>query len=917
MNPAFIIMYYVNDPINFKDDSLYKIRGKLHMAKISIPELLAPAGSLNALKAAVNAGADAVYISGKKFGARKFASNFTKEEMVEGLKFAKLRNVKVYVTVNTLMKDLQLKSAIEYIFWLYKNGADAIIVQDLGLAKLCMEIIPEMNIHASTQLTIHNSGGVKWAEKFGFKRIVLSRELKISEVKALGNTASKNKVEIEIFGHGALCYSYSGQCLLSSFIGGRSGNRGVCAQPCRKAYKLINGKVDKYGRPVNTHTLNTGDKYLLSTQDLCVYSHLPEVIDSNINSLKIEGRMRSEEYVAIVVNIYRKALNSLRTGKWSPKKEDVSKLKLAFNRGFSTGYLLKSDEKSVMGRDAPGNRGLFIGNVIGFNAKSKIATVKLKNQYKIEKGDGVVFRASKHPRQSRADLTEEKNLRNRNRPVGMAIEDDPVYKGNILKLKVKKPFNKNSELYLTRSLSLNHEAANIVKTVKNPSVPIDLKVSLDENMALKIEGEFKGFDDQKYSVTRISDFKLEDAINKPLTTEKIFNQLNKTGKTIFKILKINIDVPEKFFTQVSNLNKVRREFFESAESELMKTFKPSEREILTVQNRLNANENRFMSMGSDFKFVSNRSCVLGAYLDSVESLKGALEGGIKLAYFEPELGSSLLNCNSNFIFSDDGKDKISSDLQYAKDLCHEFDAQFIWKWPQITHDSLIKTFIHVLDYVPDINEIMVDGQGAGVALESMKGISLSCSVGFNVWNRESLTALSGKYNRITASPELSSKDLKNLVGGSRIHGVENPIDVIVQGNLDAIISRDCLIGVHGNSSNIDSKFLGIKDETDHIFPVKIDLNGNTHILNSVELCLLDHVHELVDIGVGGLVMDMRTKGYEYSKEMSSVYGSYLNHVLAGDDSNKLLKTLKSRIKNISTGGITTGNYLKGIKDVQS
>ena len=148
-------------------------------------------------------------------------------------------------------------------------------------------------------------------------------------------------------------------------------------------------------------------------------------------------------------------------------------------------------------------------------------------------------------------------------------------------------------------------------------------------------------------------------------------------------------------------------------------------------------------------------------------------------------------------------------------------------------------------------------------------------------------------------------------------GIENPIEVIVQGNLDAIISRDCLLGIVGKkSSNKDQEFWGIKDETNHVFPVKIDLNGNTHVLNSVELCLLDHVHELVDIGVDCLVMDMRTKGFEYSKEMSSVYSSHLNHVLAGDDSSKLLKKFKSQIKNISTGGITTGNYLKGVKDVQ-
>ncbi|ADZ08767.1 peptidase U32 [Methanobacterium lacus] len=884
------------------------------MAIKEIPELLAPAGSLNSLIAAVNAGADAVYISGKKFGARRFASNFTKEEMLEGLKYAKLRNVKVYITVNTLMKDFQLKTAIEYIFWLYKNGADAIIVQDLGLARLCREIIPEMKLHASTQLTIHNSAGVKWATEFGFKRIVLARELKITEVKTIVETASKNKVEIEIFGHGALCYSYSGQCLLSSFIGGRSGNRGVCAQPCRKAYKLVSGKKDKYDKPIETHISNISDKFLLSTQDLCVYSQLEKIVGSNINSLKIEGRMRSQEYVAIVINIYRKALDSLKSGKWSSNKENLSKLILAFNRGFSSGYLLKSDGETIMGRDAPGNRGLYIGDVVGYSNKTKVVTIKVKNRFKIGKGDGVVFRESNQTIQTKHNLKE--SMLSEGAPVGMAIEEDPVYKGNILKFKVKKPLNRNSMLYLTRSLALNHEASDIIKNVKSPSIPMDMMVSLDGNMAVKIEGSFQGLDGHKHCLTVLSDFKMENAINKPLTADKIIGQLNKTGKTNFVIGKLDIDIPETLFTPISNLNKVRRDFFEAAEAELIKTFKPGKNEVLRVKNRIK--ENMLQSTGSPSKFVSNHSCVLGAYLDSVDGLKGALEGGVKRAYFEPVVGNNLVNCTlKSSKFSEDEKNQISSQLLDAIKLCQEFGAEFIWKWPQITHDSLIHKFLDVLGSIPEISAIMVDGHGAGEALNSIEGVSLSCSGGFNVWNKETLTTLSRKYSVITVSPELSREDLKNLVEGSRVNGVENPIDMVVQGNLDALISRDCLMEVVSeNLPTKDRDFWGIEDEKNHIFPVKIDLNGNTHILNSVELCLIDHVKELVDMGVSGLVMDMRTKVYEYSKEMSLVYSAQLNHVLSRNDSKKMLKQYKSKIKAISTGGITTGNYLKGVKDVQ-
>ena len=289
------------------------------MAKNYVPELLAPAGSIDALKAAVNAGADAVYISGKKFGARKFATNFSDSEIEEGLKYAKLRGVKIYVTVNTLIKDSQMPSVAKYLVWLYKIGVDAVIIQDLGAAYLSRKIVPNLDMHASTQMTIHNTPGVEWASKFGFKRVVLSRELGISEVEKIKSQTANCGIEIEIFGHGALCYSYSGQCLLSSFIGGRSGNRGMCAQPCRKKYTLLAGNIDKYGKPVDIHQVYLKDEYLLSTRDLSVYKNLERISNSMVDSLKIEGRMRSAEYVALVVKIYRDALDSITMGKWKPK----------------------------------------------------------------------------------------------------------------------------------------------------------------------------------------------------------------------------------------------------------------------------------------------------------------------------------------------------------------------------------------------------------------------------------------------------------------------------------------------------------------------------------------------------------------------------------------------------------------------
>ncbi len=292
--------------------------------KIEIPELLAPAGSMESLKAAVNAGADAVYLSGKQFGARHYAANFDNEDLKEAVHYAHLRGVKVYVTVNTLVKDHELPDLAKYLLFLYENGADAILVQDVGVARIAKELVPDLNIHASTQMTIHNTEGVKWAAELGFKRVVLAREMKLAEIEEIGKNIGSEQIELEIFAHGALCYSYSGQCLLSSFIGGRSGNRGMCAQPCRKPYDLVLGEKDEYGRPVNTNRSRIKENYLLSTRDLAIYKYLDKISKSSVSSLKIEGRMRSPEYVAVVVSTYRKALDSIKKRRWKPGKKDIN-----------------------------------------------------------------------------------------------------------------------------------------------------------------------------------------------------------------------------------------------------------------------------------------------------------------------------------------------------------------------------------------------------------------------------------------------------------------------------------------------------------------------------------------------------------------------------------------------------------------
>ncbi len=324
-------------------------------------EVLAPAGSKETFKAALAGGADAVYLGGKLFGARRFARNFSDDELKAAVDAAHARGVRVYVTVNTLIKERELRAAVSYLDMLDRMGVDAVIVQDRGLVPLIRERFG-LVVHASTQMGIHSPEDALWAQRAGIARAILSRELSLEEVERI---ASSTTIGLEVFVHGALCYAFSGQCLFSSILGGRSGNRGMCAQPCRKAYTL---------GPMCGH--------LLSTADLFSVDALPRLIRMGVESVKIEGRLRSPAYVYLAARTYKAAVQRAERGEEvlvTPREREM--LSVAFNRGFSPGYLLTTD---VMQRSYPDSRGLLLGK-----ARSEGRRVRLRAE--VEEGDGITF----------------------------------------------------------------------------------------------------------------------------------------------------------------------------------------------------------------------------------------------------------------------------------------------------------------------------------------------------------------------------------------------------------------------------------------------------------------------------------------------------------------------------------------------
>ncbi|MDD1705406.1 MAG: U32 family peptidase, partial [Methanoregulaceae archaeon] len=538
----------------------------------NLPELLAPAGSMDALVAAVNAGADAVYLGGKRFGARKYSANFTGEELGRAIAYAHLRGARVYVTVNTLVHDRELPDVAGCLRDLYAMGADAVIIQDPGVALIARDVVPDLPRHASTQCTITSPEGMVFAKKSGYDRAVLAREVPLPEVDRIFSLPQEKRPGIEIFVHGALCYAFSGQCLLSSVIGGRSGNRGACAQPCRRDYSLVAGAADSYGRMVRSHAVPLNTPCLLSTKDLCLYPRLPLVLKRPFSALKIEGRMRSPDYVAVVVSIYRKALDAIANGSFFPQQSEIDDLAIAFSRGFTSGYLCGDRGPALMGRDRSDNRGLYLGKIRSCNEQE--IRVTITGERVPARGDGLVG----------IDPGDRKES-------GFILRDTPEWTGGDLVIRQSTGCRPGMALYLTRSSSLERSAAAIRNT-PGPAgrfpVPVDVSLTTGRDQAPVLSGSFTLPGGEPASIRVEADFIPERAAGRPTTREEISRQIAKAGKTAFRIRKLDILYNGELFFPVGQLNQFRRRFFDEAKKTLLAWYIPGEEMRDAADRRLSS-----------------------------------------------------------------------------------------------------------------------------------------------------------------------------------------------------------------------------------------------------------------------------------------------------------------------------------------
>ena len=512
-------------------------------------EILAPAGSMECLKAAITAGADAVYTGGALFGARAYAHNLTEEELLEAIDYVHLHGRRLYLTVNTLIKDREMeKQMYDYLLPYYRQGLDAVIVQDIGLFRFIRKHFPDLPIHASTQMTLTGVDGAKFLEKEGAQRIVTSRELSMAEVKKI---ADETELEIESFVHGALCYCYSGQCLFSSFIGGRSGNRGQCAQPCRLLYRTPEAK-----RP----------QYLLSLKDICTLELIPEMIESGIYSFKIEGRMKKPEYAAAVAFQYRKYADlylkyyeecpaeedpaAYAMKKYRVREEDRQMLLDLYNRGgFHTGYYHTQNGREMISLNRPNHAGVPAVKVLA------------------KKGRNVTAKAltDLYPQ----DIIELPMRKGREKADNYTCKD-AVRKGMNVQIPVfaDTPFKRDEIWMRTRNSTL-------IDTLREEFVNGKIKE--------RIYGTFRLYPQEKATLTvkcrdaeiTVAGEKAQEALSQPMSRERIEKQLRKTGNTEFEFSFLKTEIGEKVFLPMQSLNELRREALETLEKVICEKYRRS------------------------------------------------------------------------------------------------------------------------------------------------------------------------------------------------------------------------------------------------------------------------------------------------------------------------------------------------------
>lgn len=831
-------------------------------------ELLAPAGSREALIAAIESGADAVYLAGNMFGARAYADNFDEEGMREAIKMAHLRNVLINVTVNTIVDDKELPAMADYLRFLYEAGADAILVQDLGVAALAREVVPELPLHASTQMTVHNLDGVLALEKLGFSRVVLSREVSL---EAIRHIIANSHVEIEVFVHGALCVCYSGQCLMSSLIGGRSGNRGRCAQPCRLPYTLVDDQdEDVLG--------DSAGKYLLSPRDMKTIQLLPELIDAGVASLKIEGRMKRPEYVAIVVNNYRQAIDSHYAGHFQVTNKNEHDLAQIFNRDFTTAYLEKKQGRNMMSDRRPNNRGLMLGRVMEYDRQSGMVTMKLSDSLAI--GDQVDFWVKVGGRVTAAirELSLVKGGKNRN-----LVPVDRAEAGMVVTFPVDSPVYEHDRAFKVFDNDLMEWAKGFYNTgapVRRVGVDVTVTASVGQPLVVSMQ------DDEGHEGVGQTDFIGEEALKRPLTDETIKKQISRLGTSIFCLKNLTCTLSGNVMVPISEINEARRRAVEMLEkSRLAKFHRPDIRTSATAPAPVAAS--------------AKEDTTLAVVVDNLEKAQTALDAGADWLVFG---GDSYSHAAITLM-----------EYEKAIYMAHKRGARIALNTPRIIRDNSQAAFHKWLKAVAayQTEAINVHNIGALAAVKEWTDIPVHTDYSLIVYNHKTLAYLHQLgVTAATLSPELNLHQVEALAHRSPI-----PVGCVVDGNLELMVSEYCATGsfiggLHTGSCSApcvnSGKQFFLKDRKDIRFPLVMDQDCHMHVLNGNRLSMLPHAMKFRRMGVSQLRIEGR---YMSAGELKKRIGNYKQYMAMDHELSEQEKTVAMSLEG---SGITRGHYFRGV-----
>ena len=760
------------------------------------PELLAPAGSREAFAAALLAGADAVYLGLGDFNARRNADNFTLEELAWACDKAHLAGRRIYLTANTLVLDAELTSALELVHDAWEAGVDAVIVQDLGFMSAIASAYPEIELHASTQLNVLNRAGVETLASLGVTRVTLGREASLAEISLLADAG----IDLEVFAHGALCICHSGQCLMSSLIGRRSANRGLCAQPCRLPWELVDAST---GQACELDP-ETGGEHLLSPKDLCTIDILPQMIRAGIASLKIEGRMKSADYVATVVRTYRAALDRAFADPngYEALPAEKAALQEAFSRGFSTAYLEGERGNAMMSYRRPNNRGVLIGRI----ASVHDGLIDIVCARGLQTGDILEVWTGR----GRETVTVDRIIdENACEVISCAAQDR-------VSIPCAGRVGIGDRVFRVRSSALSAQADALTEGFSGVPAALDFSVSVRLGEPLRVT-----VTDCQGRVASAEGAICEVARTKAVTREQIEEHVGRLGGTPYEVASWDIDLDEGVGLGFSSLHRVRKEALEAYEEMVLAPW--HERILPTASAEVLPTP--------DDKPVSHA--------------KGnhAAEPDVELAVI---------------VASEQDADiarRTGADVIYANtfDLVRNAGFADVAILPTVLHDAELDRHLEVAGQV---GRAVADSISL-IHVTRARGIDVESGPRVNVLNGNSAKVLERmSVERLWLSPELSLAQIASILGETHL-----PATLTVLGAQEIMVTEHCelmALGPCGQKCETcprRTRDFALRDRKGYLFPVRTDDAGRGHVYNAVQLDLATAVPDLVRAGVSRFVVD--------------------------------------------------------------